>query len=69
VAEVKEVLRAQQHDTAAAVAEKDGFAAKTAEFYEQLVAVQAELSKQRSANEEVRPCACSASCVHVRQDV
>ena len=50
----KEELAAQADEKAAAVAEKDGFANKVAEYHGLMVAAQHDLAKQRSVNEEVR---------------
>ena len=58
VADGRDALAAQERDTAAAVAEKDGFARKAADLHAQLVAAQQETAKQRTANEEVRPGPC-----------
>lgn len=54
VAEAKAELIQRQQDVAAAVAEKNVFASKVANFHGQLAAVQAELSKAKHANDEVR---------------
>jgi chromosome segregation ATPase len=54
VVQAKAELKQRQQDVEAAVAEKDAFASKVAEYHGQLVAVQAELSKAKNANEEVR---------------